>query len=64
MVSWEIMKRVLGYAVSAVEERGQLGKREALLFRGRSLCNRRGFLYDPGPKGPAFSATSRASFKF
>lgn len=44
--------------------RGQPGKREAPLFSWMNLCNRWGFLYDPGPKGPAFSATSRASFKF
>lgn len=56
-----------GYTVSAVGEensaRGQPGKRESH-FRERSPYNRQRFLYDPGPKGPAFSATSRASFKF
>lgn len=39
------------------------GPTAALLSRERSPV-RSAMLYEPGPKGPAFSATSSASFRF
>lgn len=39
-------------------------KKKAPLFRERNLGKKEQVFYDPGPNDPAFSATSKASFKF
>lgn len=39
-------------------------KKKAPLVRERNLGNQEHVFYDPGPNDPAFSATSKASFKF
>lgn len=64
----QTLKRVLGMCTlccgGETSMRGRPGQTVALLSGERSLCEIQGFLYEPGPKGPAFSATSRASFRF